>query len=60
MKFFMQCTKAANTTMQALGQIKRTFKYITPQSSNSIQSIQQASFGELTLFEPLVKESLAN
>ena len=32
LKFSMQCSKAANKAMQALGQIKRTFKYITPQS----------------------------
>jgi len=32
MKFSMQCCKAANKAMQAFGQIKRTFKYITPQS----------------------------
>ena len=31
LKFLMQCSKAANKAMQALGQIKRTFKYITPQ-----------------------------
>ena len=32
LKFLMQCSKAANKAMQALGRIKRTFKYITPQS----------------------------
>ena len=32
LKFSMQCSKAANKAMQALGRIKRTFKYITPQS----------------------------
>ena len=32
LKFSMQCSKAANKAMQALGWIKRTFKYITPQS----------------------------
>ena len=42
MKFSMQCSKAANKAMQALGQIKRTFKCITPHSF-----IHQASLGTL-------------
>ena len=32
LKFLMLCSKATNMAMQALGWIKRTFKYITPQS----------------------------
>ena len=47
MKFFMQCSKAANKAMQALGQIKRTFKYVTPVFFNFIQNKHQASLGIL-------------
>ena len=47
LKFSMQCSKAANKAMQALGQIKRTFKHITPVFFNFIQNIHQASFGIL-------------